>query len=77
MPTISHITLFPLSIPLKAPFVTSLGALEAVESVVVRITTNDGLVGWGECNPFWSINGETQETCMAVGKAHRPRLDRA
>ncbi len=37
MPTISHITLFPLSIPLKAPFVTSLGALEAVESVVVRI----------------------------------------
>ncbi|HOY28177.1 MAG TPA: dipeptide epimerase [Flavobacteriales bacterium] len=68
MPTISHITLFPLSIPLKAPFVTSLGALEAVESVVVRITTNDGLVGWGECNPFWSISGETQETCMSVGK---------
>jgi L-Ala-D/L-Glu epimerase len=68
MPTISHITLFPLSIPLKAPFVTSLGALEAVESVIVRITSNDGLVGWGECNPFWSINGETQETCMSVGK---------
>jgi L-Ala-D/L-Glu epimerase len=68
MPTISHITFFPLSIPLKAPFVTSLGALEAVESVVVRITTNEGLTGWGECNPFWSINGETQETCLAVGK---------
>lgn len=68
MPTISHITLFPLSIPLKAPFVTSLGALEAVESVIVRITTQDGLIGWGECNPFWSINGETQETCLAVGK---------
>jgi len=68
MPTITHITLFPLSIPLKAPFITSLGALEAVESVVVRITTKDGLVGWGECNPFWSINGETQETCLAVGK---------
>ncbi|MBL7945542.1 MAG: dipeptide epimerase [Flavobacteriales bacterium] len=68
MHTISHITLFPLSIPLKAPFVTSLGALEAVESVVVGIATKDGLVGWGECNPFWSINGETQETCLAVGK---------
>ncbi|MBL7952964.1 MAG: dipeptide epimerase [Flavobacteriales bacterium] len=68
MPTITHIDLFPLSIPLKAPFVTSLGALEAVESVIVRITTNDSLVGWGECNPFWSINGETQETCLAVGK---------
>jgi len=68
MPTITHISLFPLRIPLKAPFVTSLGVLEAVESVVVRFTTNEGLVGWGECNPFWSINGETQETCMSVGK---------
>lgn len=68
MPTITHITLFPLSIPLKAPFVTSLGALEAVEGVIVRITTSEGLVGWGECNPFWSINGETQETCLTVGK---------
>lgn len=68
MPTITHIDLFPLRIPLKAPFITSLGALEAVESVIVCITTNDGLVGWGECNPFWAINGETQETCMAVGK---------
>jgi L-alanine-DL-glutamate epimerase-like enolase superfamily enzyme len=65
---IAQVELFPLSIPLKAPFVTSLGALEAVESVIVRITTNEGLVGWGECNPFWSINGETQETCSAVGK---------
>jgi L-alanine-DL-glutamate epimerase-like enolase superfamily enzyme len=68
MPTITNISLFSLSIPLKAPFITSLGALEAVESVVVRITTQDGLVGWGECNPFWSINGETQETCLVVGK---------
>lgn len=64
---ITHIDLFPLRIPLKAPFVTSLGALDAVESVFVRITTQDGLAGWGECNPFWIINGETQETCMAVG----------
>ena len=65
---ITRFELFPLRIPLKAPFVTSLGALTEVESVVLRATTNDGLVGWGECNPFWSINGETQETCLAVGK---------
>lgn len=68
MALINRIDLSPISIPLKAPFVTSLGALEAVESVIVRITTNEGLAGWGECNPFWSINGETQETCLAVGK---------
>ncbi|HEY0977844.1 MAG TPA: dipeptide epimerase [Flavobacteriales bacterium] len=66
--SIARIDLFPLRIPLKAPFVTSLGALEAVENVIVRITTKEGAIGWGECSPFWTINGETQETCLSVGK---------
>ncbi len=64
---IEHITIYPVRIPLKKPFVTSLGSLDAVESVVVVVRTADGLVGCGECNPFWTINGETIGTCMAVG----------
>lgn len=36
--------------------------------MVVEVTGTDGRVGWGECNPFWPINGETQETCLAVGR---------
>jgi L-alanine-DL-glutamate epimerase-like enolase superfamily enzyme len=70
---ISRIILHPLSIPLKAPFVTSLGAIDAVANVVVEAHTRSGAVGWGECSPFWTINGETQETCMAVG-GHLARL---
>lgn len=65
---IERITIYPVRIPLKKPFVTSLGSLAAVESVVVVVRTADGLSGHGECNPFWSINGETQETCLAVGR---------
>lgn len=65
---VTRFELFPLRIPLRAPFVTSLGVLDEVEGVVLRVTTDDGLCGWGECNPFWSINGETQETGLAVGK---------
>jgi o-succinylbenzoate synthase len=68
MNTIEGISLHPLSIPLKAPFITSLGALHAVENVVVQIHTTEGRTGWGECSPFWTINGETQETCLAVGR---------
>lgn len=68
MTTIDKIILHPLSIPLKAPFITSLGALHAVENVVVQMHTADGRTGWGECSPFWTINGETQETCLSVGK---------
>lgn len=66
--TIDRIALHTLRIPLKAPFITSLGALHEVESVAVKVSTREGLEGWGECNPFWPINGETQETCMAVGR---------
>ncbi|HEX2618089.1 MAG TPA: enolase C-terminal domain-like protein, partial [Flavobacteriales bacterium] len=65
---IVRITLHPLSIPLKAPFITSLGALEAVANVVVIIHTRDGRTGQGECSPFWTINGETQQTCLSVGE---------
>jgi L-alanine-DL-glutamate epimerase-like enolase superfamily enzyme len=42
--------------------------LHAVENVVVKVHTTSGLQGWGECSPFWTINGETQETCLAVGR---------
>lgn len=65
---IARIVLHPLSIPLKAPFVTSLGAITEVANVVVEVHARSGAVGWGECSPFWTINGETQETCMAVGR---------
>lgn len=65
---IDRISLHPIRIPLKEPFVTSLGALDQVENVVVVVNTADGLTGFGECNPFWTINGETIDTCMAVGR---------
>jgi L-Ala-D/L-Glu epimerase len=67
MSSIARAELCPIHIPLKVPFVTSLGSISAVQSVVVKVTTDDGIEGWGECNPFWSINGETQGTCMVVG----------
>ncbi|MEO8067020.1 MAG: dipeptide epimerase [Flavobacteriales bacterium] len=68
MSTIQSILLQPLSIPLKAPFITSLGPVLNVENVVVILNTTDGRTGTGECSPFWTINGETQETCMSVGR---------
>ncbi len=74
---IRRVVLHPLTIPLKSPFVTSLGALHEVANVVVQVHTADGRVGWGECSPFWTINGETQETGLAVGRhLARALLDR-
>jgi len=66
--TISKIELYKLSIPLIEPFVTSLGVDTAAENVLVKIFTQEGLVGYGECSPYMPINGESQDTCFIVGQ---------
>lgn len=66
--TITKINLYKLFIPLKEPFVISLGPLYNAESVVVTIETSAGITGWGECSPFMAINGESADTGLVVGK---------
>jgi len=65
---IQQVDIYKLSVPLIAPFVTSLGVDDAAANIVVKITTREGLVGWGECSPYMQINGESQETCFIVGQ---------
>lgn len=65
---IKDISLYKLSIPLVEPFITSLGKDEAANNVLVKISTHEGLVGFGECSPYMPINGESQETCFIVGQ---------
>ena len=64
---IRQVELFRLSIALKEPFITSLGRDDSADNVLVRITTEEGLTGFGECSPYMPINGESQDTCFIVG----------
>jgi len=66
MLAISTITIYQSPIALKEPFKISLGILTHANNVIVQITTNNGLVGLGECSPFMSINGESMDTCFVV-----------
>lgn len=66
--TIQQINIYKLSIPLIEPFTTSLGTEINAENIVVRITTKEGIVGFGECSPYMPINGESQDTCFIVGQ---------
>ena len=63
---IKQIEVYKSPIRLKKPFITSLGALEAAENIIVVIRTNGGHIGFGECSPFLTINGESMETCFIV-----------
>lgn len=71
---ITAIRIFPCRIKLKEPFIISLGPLYYAENVFVKIETDEGLTGFGECSPFRTINGESMETCYAVGKFYLSEL---
>jgi L-Ala-D/L-Glu epimerase len=66
--TIQQVELYKLSIPLIEPFITSLGRDDYAENVLVKIITNEGITGFGECSPYMPINGESQDTCFIVGQ---------
>ncbi len=65
---ITQIELYKLFIPLKKPFIISLGTINNAENVIVVIRTDKGFTGFGECSPFMTINGENQSTCFAIGE---------
>lgn len=72
--SVSEITLFPLRIRLRKPFVISLGPLTYAENLFVRIRTREGREGWGEASPFPTIHGETLGGALSVGKQLGARL---
>ena len=65
---IQTIEIYKLHIPLKEPFVISLGPINEVQNIIVVIRTSDGYTGWGECSPYMTINGESIDTCFIVGQ---------
>src|SRR5206468_8878217 len=65
---IRSVEIYKLFIPLKEPFVISLGPITEVQNIVVIIRTKDGSTGYGECSPYMTINGESIDTCFIVGQ---------
>ena len=65
---ISKVEIYRVRIPLKEPFVISLGPIHNAENIIVIIRTKDGCTGYGECSPYMTINGESADTCFIVGQ---------
>jgi len=65
---ITKVEIIKLNIPYKEPFVISLGVIESATNVAIKIHTDSGLTGIGECAPFVYIVGETQETVFELSK---------
>lgn len=60
---IASIEFWPIEIPLARPYHLSavLGTLTHSRAVIVRITLENGMIGWGECDPHVEFDGYTLE----------------
>lgn len=65
--TITHVDIYRLSIPME-PFVIATGTMDYAQNTYVRIHTDSGIYGSGECSAFPMIVGETQNTCLQVAQ---------
>jgi L-Ala-D/L-Glu epimerase len=64
---IRHIDIFRFSIPME-PFTIATGTMKFAQNVLIRVHTDSGLYGLGECSAFPMIVGETQDTCLVLAK---------
>lgn len=65
---IKQIEVFVINLPLIKPFVISYATYPYMPSIIVKLTTECGLIGWGESVPDDHVTGETQEATYAVIK---------
>lgn len=68
---ISAIEIYRFSIPME-PFVIATGTMDYAQNVLIKVFTDNGMYGLGECSAFPMIVGETQETCLVMAKDLAP-----
>jgi L-alanine-DL-glutamate epimerase-like enolase superfamily enzyme len=64
---ILHTDIYKLSIPMH-PFTIATGTMYYAQNILVRVHTDAGYYGVGECSAFPMIVGETQATCFEMAK---------
>lgn len=64
---ITHTDIYRFSIPMH-PFTIATGTMHYAQNVFIRVFTDEGLYGVGECSAFPMITGETQGTCFEMAR---------
>ncbi|MGF9976516.1 mandelate racemase/muconate lactonizing enzyme family protein [Viridibacillus arvi] len=65
---ITEIEIFAIELPLIEPFIISYDTYPSMPSIIVKMTTDEGIVGFGESVPDEHVTGETWESTYAVLK---------
>ncbi|MBX3252803.1 MAG: dipeptide epimerase [Chitinophagaceae bacterium] len=64
---ITHTDIYRFSIPMH-PFTIATGTMYFAQNIFIRVFTDEGIYGVGECSAFPMIVGETQNTCFEMAK---------
>ncbi len=64
---ITHTEIYRFSIPME-PFVIATGTMDYAQNTFIRVQTDSGIYGVGECSAFPMIVGETQDTCLVLAR---------
>jgi L-Ala-D/L-Glu epimerase len=65
--TITRTDIYKFSIPMH-PFTIATGTMSSAQNIFIRLHTDTGFYGVGECSAFPMIVGETQATCFEMAK---------
>lgn len=72
---IQQMETFRMAVPLSKPFKTALRTVYVAEAVVVKITCDNGLIGWGEAPPTHVITGDSLDSVeYAIHQILKPIL---
>jgi L-Ala-D/L-Glu epimerase len=64
---ITHTEIYRFSIPME-PFTIATGTMDYAQNTFIRVHTDEGIYGAGECSAFPMIVGETQDTCLVMAR---------
>lgn len=71
---ITAVETFPVRLPLRTPMKMSHITIAHSDNVIVKVSTDEGLAGWGEGVPAMDITGDDQARIVAGVEALAPRL---
>lgn len=72
---ITKIDTYRIAVPLKKPFKTALRTVIVAESIIVRISCEEEIIGWGEAPPTLVITGDSLNSIEAsIHQVFKPFL---
>lgn len=71
---IASVEAIPVTVPLNKPIVMSHITVERSQNVLVKVITDEGVVGWGEGVEATDLTGETQASIQAAVEFVGPKI---